>query len=1186
VGQSPIAGQLITEIFNVDSPINAKAIRVSAKKLGINSVDAFFAAFAEAAQRNQGLASVTESIGTRFDKIVDRVQVALRPLGLSIINAIEPFVEPVAKLVERLGSAFDSLSTPVKTAIIVMGGLAAAAGPVLFLMGSVLQSIGQIVPALVTLNAIGLLPTLTNLRLIGQVMAGTASLAAGASATAAVAAGGWVLLGVALAAAAIAGAVAIHRLITAEKELVQVSTAQIKATSGEIKSLREQLGFVDSLRAGVTRTANEQDRLRGIYAKLNPESRARVESIKDETARLVELRTELSRLLTLRTQEQRIQAATLSANLDQTIRQAEAAEAAIDRATNRINALSRAREQLERSIGPLTRQQTEALGLPDLQALSREQQLELLGRRIKSLIKLQDELRTKADQLNGTAREQSEVLKSLAEQNQRSERQILEHAKSMGLLKTDVDSTLKSIEAFRARQAEAAKETKDGTKEIDEQTKSLKELKRALKEAEIATRERSAATRRSFEEDKISSQEATRRLIADARQLAASQIKELDETLEAKRKEAETADEETAEKLREEIGDLELRKRQIASETAIEIADLSAQQRRRERDGEREHQTTLLDIRRTSAEQQIDGLRDRIEREETFRLRGEQQIVVIERRVTQAEEDEIRRRLDLVAAGTEERRRLEDELTKFVADKARQRAEQARRLAKAELDAALLPVRRQGLRERPQDAADAGVISRLQAIADEGRASFETTERQVGKIIDDGFARRIKRLSDEIIIRNQHNQDVSELNAELQVLEQERQNAAEETDRATEQGRQADLGRARSYRDQLASVYAGVAEITFELRERVIAALRRGLGNERQIIDEENKLAVAREQLRHTQVVGAIQENIDRLEALARKRALNAQELKELKAHREALKAESDLTRSNQEEIERQRKIDLELSDPISGRSLLGDIFADTVSATGSTLQGLLATGQSVFSQLSSQAGTMRDIMVSAFSAIGQAVGDAAQSFVLYGNSGTSIKKFSAQVIAGVAAMAATKAIFELAEGFAALARGIFGDPKAFAEAALHFKSAAIYGAVAGVAALAGRAVAGNSFKDNRGTASAAINEGQPKSREFQFGGNAVEPSSIAAREGSAAARTGVVGVIKGLVEEVKLARLENAALTAKLDNTLSRIGSLTPGDVVTIGAADASGAIGAAVVQSQKENNDISREMATNMGF
>lgn len=97
---------------------------------------------------------------------------------------------------------------------------------------------------------------------------------------------------------------------------------------------------------------------------------------------------------------------------------------------------------------------------------------------------------------------------------------------------------------------------------------------------------------------------------------------------------------------------------------------------------------------------------------------------------------------------------------------------------------------------------------------------------------------------------------------------------------------------------------------------------------------------------------------------------------------------------------------------------------------------------------------TMRD----AFSSLGQAIAQTIHSFVLFGNSGTSIRKFTAEVLASVAAQAAVKAVFELAEGFAAL----FFNPPA---AAAHFTAAALYGSIAGIAALVGRGVAGNSFQ-------------------------------------------------------------------------------------------------------------------------
>lgn len=104
------------------------------------------------------------------------------------------------------------------------------------------------------------------------------------------------------------------------------------------------------------------------------------------------------------------------------------------------------------------------------------------------------------------------------------------------------------------------------------------------------------------------------------------------------------------------------------------------------------------------------------------------------------------------------------------------------------------------------------------------------------------------------------------------------------------------------------------------------------------------------------------------------------------------------------------------------------------------------------------------DAMQVVVGGLGQALGNVLHSFILFGSAGTSFRKFAAEVIASVAQMAVVKAVFELAEGFAALARAFFGDPRAAAEATMHFKSAAIYGTIAGVAAVIGRGVAGDSF--------------------------------------------------------------------------------------------------------------------------
>lgn len=103
----------------------------------------------------------------------------------------------------------------------------------------------------------------------------------------------------------------------------------------------------------------------------------------------------------------------------------------------------------------------------------------------------------------------------------------------------------------------------------------------------------------------------------------------------------------------------------------------------------------------------------------------------------------------------------------------------------------------------------------------------------------------------------------------------------------------------------------------------------------------------------------------------------------------------------------------------------------------------------------------VKGMALDAFGAMGQALGSMVQQWVLYGNVGpNAVRKMTAAVLAALAAEAAAKMVFQLAEGFAKLA-GFMPGP-----AALHFKAAAFYGAVALSSAAAGRAIAGNAFQD------------------------------------------------------------------------------------------------------------------------
>lgn len=130
--------------------------------------------------------------------------------------------------------------------------------------------------------------------------------------------------------------------------------------------------------------------------------------------------------------------------------------------------------------------------------------------------------------------------------------------------------------------------------------------------------------------------------------------------------------------------------------------------------------------------------------------------------------------------------------------------------------------------------------------------------------------------------------------------------------------------------------------------------------------------------------------------------------------------------------------------------------------------EAFLKMSQQLFGETSTAALEFAQILEGAFSSFAQGIGSMVESFVLLGTTGPAVlRKLTAQVLAQVASQAAVLAIFELAKGFAAL----FFNP---AEAAAHFQAAALFGSVAAVAGVAGRAVAGDSFQSKTSAAGAA----------------------------------------------------------------------------------------------------------------
>jgi hypothetical protein len=209
----------------------------------------------------------------------------------------------------------------------------------------------------------------------------------------------------------------------------------------------------------------------------------------------------------------------------------------------------------------------------------------------------------------------------------------------------------------------------------------------------------------------------------------------------------------------------------------------------------------------------------------------------------------------------------------------------------------------------------------------------------------------------------------------------------------------------------------------------------------------------------------------DRIEtidhALKTLRADNAEEKKSIDAlNDERAKAvEKLLSIDKKEEAERERN---RLKDKEIEEKRKRDQAA--ASPTGALLGGL-QTGQ--LKTLENGLKSFGDVAQVVMSAVGASIkgvsdglGQLVENWVLTGETGAhAMRKLVAQTLASVASQAAVLAIMSLA--YAALATTVVGSILLGGTPAQFLEAAALFGAVAVVAGLAGRAVAGNLFKQN-----------------------------------------------------------------------------------------------------------------------
>lgn len=338
----------------------------------------------------------------------------------------------------------------------------------------------------------------------------------------------------------------------------------------------------------------------------------------------------------------------------------------------------------------------------------------------------------------------------------------------------------------------------------------------------------------------------------------------------------------------------------------------------------------------------------------------------------------------------------------------------------------------------------------LEKQAEAGLITFEEAARQELEIQDDLYDRKLEDLARQEDAANMDLELRQKINDQIRALHQEKEANQNAHDVKTEAARQKDLDRELSYLNKLYEMSKKSHDRRVALdRERLQREFDRGrLSKELQLFNIQERLridlnALELERLREEQ------------EATARIGAVLAEE-KDLKRREELLRAHFaaiDLIRAEFAQKEADRKA-------VAG--------AETSAANVPDFFGGLFGTKSVeeMTKTVSVMTTLGGMMQNVFMGIAQAVGQAVKSFVLFGNIGTSFRKFAAEVIASVAQMAAVQAVWELAQALAMTALAWFtGNPKFALAAGAHYSAAAFYGAIAGVAALAGRVVAGNAFQ-------------------------------------------------------------------------------------------------------------------------
>lgn len=136
----PIFRDILKQAFGTDDNQALRDLKASGKL----TVDQYLQGLSDAINSNPAFANATENLGIKLEKSFDKLRIAIAPIGEIIINNLAKALEFITPIVQNLAEQFQTLSPELQSFLIILGGVATLAGPVVTAFGSILFGVQSI----------------------------------------------------------------------------------------------------------------------------------------------------------------------------------------------------------------------------------------------------------------------------------------------------------------------------------------------------------------------------------------------------------------------------------------------------------------------------------------------------------------------------------------------------------------------------------------------------------------------------------------------------------------------------------------------------------------------------------------------------------------------------------------------------------------------------------------------------------------------------------------------------------------------------------------------------------------------------------------------------------------------------------------------------------------------------------